>query len=336
MRRSVCHAALLASVAVALALPAHAESIKVGISKLLSYPAVPIAIERGYFKEQGIDATMEIFDSAQPIAVATAAGSVEFGVSGLSAAFYTLAGQGQLRMIAASGFEAPGFYNLVLLGSLKSYNAGLTSAKDLAGHSVGVTQLGTSLELNLGRVAQKFGVDFKSLEIKPLQSNTNLISALSGGTIDAGIIPASPVLALIAKNDVKVLSWVGDDVPGNTGSALYTGTKTANEHGDLVKRFLVAYRHGLKDFHDAFTDANGKRKDQAGAPAMLELMAKFTGAPKDQIEKATPYVDPEGRIDLPEIKSQIAWYTSQGLIKGKVDPDDLIDKRYAIPMPNHE
>jgi len=133
-----------------------------------------------------------------------------------------------------------------------------------------------------------------------------------------------------------VLSWVGDDVPGNTGSAAYTGTKTANDRGDLVKRFLVAYRHGMKDFHEAFTDANGKRKDQAGAPAMLDLMAKFTGAAKDEIEKATPYVDPQGRINVPEIKSQIAWYTSQGLIKGKVDADELIDKRYAVPLPEHE
>jgi ABC-type nitrate/sulfonate/bicarbonate transport system substrate-binding protein len=36
--------------------PAHAESIKIGISKLIGYPGVPIAVERGYFKEQGIDA----------------------------------------------------------------------------------------------------------------------------------------------------------------------------------------------------------------------------------------------------------------------------------------
>jgi NitT/TauT family transport system substrate-binding protein len=338
MSFAVLRTALLASVAslaaaAALAVPAHAESIKVGISKLLSYPAVPIAIDRGYFKEQGIDAEMSYFDSAQPIAVAVASGSVDFGVSGLSAAFYTLAGQGQLRMIAASGYEEPGFYNIVLLGSLKSYDAGLKSPKNLAGHSVAVTQLGTSLELNLGRIAQKFGVDFKSLEIKPLQSNTNVVSALTGGTIDAGIIPASPALPLIAKNEVKVLAWVGDDVPGNTGSAAYTGTKTANDRGDLVKRFLIAYRHGMKDFHDAFTDANGKRKNQATAPQMLDFMAKFTGASKDQIEKATPYVDPQGRIDVPEIKSQIAWYTSQGLIKGKVDADELIDKRYAIALP---
>ncbi|HEY3919634.1 MAG TPA: ABC transporter substrate-binding protein [Stellaceae bacterium] len=334
MKTSTLRTALLGALAaLALAAPAQAESIKVGISKLLSYPAVPIAIDRGYFKDQGIDAEMVYFDSAQPIAVAVASGSVDFGVSGLSAAFYTLAGQGQLRMIAASGYEEPGFYNLVLLGSLKSYAAGLTSPKDLAGHSVAVTQLGTSLELNLGRIAQKFGVDFKRIDIKPLQSNTNVISALTGGTIDAGILPATPALTLIAKNEVKALSWVGDDVPGNTGSAAYTGTKTANDRSDLVKRFLVAYRHGMKDFHDAFTDANGKRQDQASAPAMLDLMVKFTGASKDQIERATPYVDPEGRIDVKEIKAQIAWYRSQGLIKTPVDAETLIDKRYIIPMP---
>jgi NitT/TauT family transport system substrate-binding protein len=320
----------------ALAPAAHAESIKIGISKLLSYPAVPIAVERGYFKDQGIDAEMVYFDSAQPTAVAVASGSVDFGVAGLSAAFYTLAGQGQLRMIAASGYEEPGFYNIVLLGSLKAYDAGLKSVKDLGGHSVAVTQLGTSLQLNLGRIAQKFNIDLKTLDVKALQSNTNVVSALTGGTVDAGIIPASPALALIAKNEVKVLSWVGDDVPGNTGSALFTGTKTANDRGDLVKRFLVAYRHGMKDFHDAFTDANGKRADQPSAPAVLELLSKFTGVAIPDIQKATPYADPEGRIDVKEIKEQVAWYTSQGQIKGAVNADELIDKRYAIPLPGRE
>ena len=43
---------------VATAVPARAESIKIGISKLLSYPAVPIAIAKGYFKEQGLDLSL--------------------------------------------------------------------------------------------------------------------------------------------------------------------------------------------------------------------------------------------------------------------------------------
>src|SRR6202012_5411986 len=217
-----------------------------------------------------------------------------------------------------------------------AYDAGLKSPKDLTGRAVAVTQLGTSLELNLGRLAQKFGVDFKSLQVKALQSNTNVVSALTGGTVDAGIIPASPALSLIAKDQVKVISWVGDDAPGNTGSAAFTGTKTANDRGDLVKRFLVAYRHGMKDFHDAFTDANGKRADQPSAPAMLQLLSNFTGVAIPDIEKATPYVDPEGRVDMKEIAEQIAWYTSQGEIKGHVDANELIDQRYAIPLPDHK
>jgi NitT/TauT family transport system substrate-binding protein len=313
--------------------PARAETIKIGISKLLSYPGVPIAIERGYFKEQGIDADMVFFDSAQPVAVAVASGSVDFGVAGLSAAFYTLAGQGQLRMIAASGYEQPGFYNIVLLGSLKAYEAGLKSPKDLPGHAVAVTQLGTSLQLNLGRIAQKFGIDLKTIEVKALQSNSNVISALTGGTVDAGIIPATPALTLIQKDEVKVLSWVGDAVPGNTGSSAFTGTKTANERGELVKRFLVAYRKGMRDFHDAFTDTGGKRKDGPAAPAMLDLLAKFTGISVPEIDRATPYVDAQGRVDMRDISEQIAWYTAQGLIKIPVNADELIDRRYAIALP---
>ena len=83
--------------------PAHAaEHIKVGISRLLGYPGVPIAIDRGYFAKQGLDVEMVFFDSAQPIAIAVASGDVQFGTAGMSASFYNLAGQGQLKLIASS------------------------------------------------------------------------------------------------------------------------------------------------------------------------------------------------------------------------------------------
>ncbi|HEX3970514.1 MAG TPA: ABC transporter substrate-binding protein, partial [Stellaceae bacterium] len=115
--------------------PAHAESIKIALTKLLSYPSVPIAIERGYFKEQGLEAEMVYFESAEPMAVALASGDVDFAVSGLSAAFYTLAAQGHMRILASSAIEQPGFYNLVFLGSSKAYGAGLTTAHALPGHT---------------------------------------------------------------------------------------------------------------------------------------------------------------------------------------------------------
>jgi NitT/TauT family transport system substrate-binding protein len=312
------------------AAPAEAESIKVGLSKLLSYPGVPIALARGYFKEQGLDVDMVFFDSAQPISVGVASGDIDFGVSGLSAGFYTLAAQGQLRLIAASAGEEPGFYNLVFLASNKAYDGGVKSVKDLAGHDVAVTQLGTSLEYALGLAAEKYGFPMSAVTVRPLQSNSNVVSALTGNTVAAGVMPGTPTLGLVDKGEIKRLGWVGDTVPGWMGSALFTGTKTANERGDMVKRFLTAYREGMRDYHDAFATADNQRKDGPEAPAMLKLLADFTGVPAEAIDKATPYVDAQARVNVPDVAHQIAWYKSQNLLKGDVKADELVDSRYAI------
>ncbi len=84
------------------------------------------------------------------MAVALASGDVDFGVSGLSAGFYTLASLGQMRVLASAAMEHEGFYNLVFLGSNKAYEAGLTSAHGIPGHSYGVTQSARALNTASG------------------------------------------------------------------------------------------------------------------------------------------------------------------------------------------
>jgi NitT/TauT family transport system substrate-binding protein len=308
----------------------HAETIKIGISKLIGYPGVPIAVERGYFKEQGLEAQMIYFDSAQPIAIAVASGDVEFGVAGMSASFYTLAAQGQLRLIASSGGDAPGFYNLAFVASNKAYEGGLKAVKDMSGHSVAITQLGTSLHFAVGQAAEKYGIPMSAITVKPLQSNTNAIAALIGGTVDAAVLPGSPVLPALNRNEIKLLSWAADVAPNLTGSACFTATKIANDRGDMVKRFLTAYRKGMHDFHDAFVNKEGKRENGPTAPAILTLMSNFTGVPSEQIAQAIPYIDPDGRIDADSVARQVAWYRAQNLLKGEVDAKVLIDHRYAL------
>jgi NitT/TauT family transport system substrate-binding protein len=325
--------ALAAAVAVAAPSyfsPAKAEAIKIGVSKLIGYPGVPIAVERGYFKEQGLDAEMVFFDSAQPIAVAVASGDVQFGTAGMSASFYNLAGQGQLKLIASSAGDAPGFYNLAFVASNKAYEGGLKSIKDLKGHSVAITQVGTSLHYAIGQAVRRDGLTMNDVTVKPLQSNTNVVAALTGNTVDAGVLPGAPILSPLAKGEFKLLAWAADVSPNVTGSATFTSTREANEHGDTVKKFLVAYRHGMKDFADAFMNAQGKREDGPTAPAMLTLLSNFTGVATAEIDKAIPYVDPEGRIDAGSVADQIAWYKSQNLLKGDVEARQLIDSRYAI------
>jgi NitT/TauT family transport system substrate-binding protein len=320
-------------ITVAAGAPAHAESIKVALTKLLSYPSVPIAIERGYFKEQGLDAEMVFFESAEPMAVALASGDVDFGVSGLSAAFYTLAAQGHMRILASSAIEHPGFFNLVFLGSVKAYDAGLTTAHALPGHSFAVTQIGTSLQYTLGLLAEKDKFPLSDVSVRPLSTIPNVISALSGSQIDSAVLPATPALPLLDRGVIKRLGWASDLVPGWMGAVAFTSTKHADYDSDLVKRFMTAFRHGSKDYHDAFAGRDNTRQDNAQTPAMLELLSKFTGIPAPLIDRAVPYIDGEGRVVMSDLAHQIQWYRAQRLMKANLDPKTIVDTRYATLMP---
>jgi NitT/TauT family transport system substrate-binding protein len=333
MKTTTLRLVALALTASLIAPAAQAESVKVGLSKLISYPGVPIAIQRGYFKEQGLDVEMIFFDAAQPISVGVASGDIDFGVSGMSAGFYALAAQGQLKLIASSVSEKAGFYNLTFVASNKAYDSGLRAVKDLPGRDVAIVQVGTSLHYTIGLAAEKYGFPMSAMNIRPLQSNSNVIAALTGGTIAAAVMPSTPTLNPVAKGDIKRIAWVGDITPDWMGAALFTGTKTANTRGDMVKRFLIAYRKGLRDYHDAFSTSDDKRKDGPDAPAMLKLLSEFAGVPEKAIDEATPFGDRDGRVNVGDVAHQIHWYRSEGLLKSDVKAEELIDSRYATTTP---
>lgn len=63
-----------------------------------------------------------------------------------------------------------------------------------------------------------------------------------------------------------------------------------------IERFLRAYRKGARLYHDAVTG-------------------------------------PDERVDVKDVLHQIAWFRTQGMVKGDLNPEDMIDRRYIIPLP---
>jgi NitT/TauT family transport system substrate-binding protein len=316
---------------IATALPAlAADHVKVGTTRLIGYVAVPVGLAHGYFQAEGLDIEQVFFDSAQPIAVAAAAGDIDFGIAGPSAGFYNLAAQGHVKLIGASGGDSKGFHALEFLASNKAWDAGLKTPRDLPGHSVAITQLGTALHNVIGILAERDGFPMSAIEVKPLQSNNVVISALVGGTVDASVAPNGPILNLVDKGQIKFLGWTSDYAPLKAGVMLLGAKRELDEHGDIVKRFLIAYRKACSDIHAAFADAHETRTDGPTAPDIIKIIGEFTGQPPEQVEKSAPYVQPDARIDAAAYATQIAWLRSQGLLKDDIKIEDLIDKRYAL------
>lgn len=322
-------ALLLASIVSARADP---EAVKLGTVKGTLVGPFYLAEEKGYFAAQNLAVEIVYFDAAQPIAVATASGGVDFGAVGLTGGFYSLGGQGALRIVAGYFSEAPGFQLIDYLVSNRAYAAGLHSLKDLAGHSVGVTQIGSALHYALGLAAEKYGIDLAGLHIMPLQANANIASAIAGGQVDAALLNAFYSAPIIRRGDAKLLGIVGDETPWQMG-ALFTTAKIADDRRDTIERFLKAYRRGAQEYHDAFTGADGARHDGPTADAVAAIIAKNVGQPAADVKASVTYVDPELRLDVKDIQHQVAWYKSQGMIKTPVDADAIIDKRYVVPMP---
>jgi NitT/TauT family transport system substrate-binding protein len=312
--------------------PARAEPIKIGILKVGSSGPVFLADGEGYFAAEGLAPELVYFDSGQAVAVAVVAGAVDVGMTGLTGGLYNLAAKGEMRVLAGVHREAPSFRMLGYFASNRAWAAGLKSLKDLAGHSIAITTVGSTNHYSVALLAEKYGWNLDQIRLLPLQTIPNIVSAVVGGEADAGLIPGTMTPSLVAKDEVKLLGWVGDETPWQIGS-VFVATKTADARHDMLVRFLKALGKAARQYHDAFTGPDGKRHDGPGAAAALAIVARYLGQEPDRIENALPYVDPQLRIDANDVQHQIDWYRAQGMLKGPLGAMDLIDRRYAKLMP---
>ncbi|HEY1506214.1 MAG TPA: hypothetical protein VGF92_18050 [Stellaceae bacterium] len=163
----------------------------------------------------------------------------------------------------------------------------------------------------------------------PLQSNANVASAVSGGQVDAAATLGNFASPAIERGAVKLLAWAGDIAPWQFG-ALITSAKLSDSNPDRVKRFLNAMHQAQRDYHDAFTGPDGKRADQADAPAVYAIIAEYLGQTVDQLRPALAYV--EGRVDVDDVMHQIAWYRDRGFLKNAAGAEQIVDRRFVVPM----
>ena len=131
--RTLCVGLALAAVLVA-SQAAAAEKIKVAVVSSLASAPILVADAKGFFKDEGLDAEFIHFDAAQPVAVAVAAGDIDFGSTGLTGAFFALANNGVLKLIGAGTWERPGFQGLGLIASNQAWDQGVQS---IAAHLLG-------------------------------------------------------------------------------------------------------------------------------------------------------------------------------------------------------
>jgi len=322
---------LLALAATGVARADDVLKAKVGVLRLSSSAPVFIAQDKGYFRDAGLDIELKFFDAAQPIAVATTSGDVDFGITAFTAGLYNLAGKGTLKVIGGMSREKAGYPLIGYFASNNAYAAGLKTPKDLAGKRIAVTQVGSSFHYSLGLLADKYGFRLADVKVLPLQSLSNAAAALKGETVDAALLPVSTARTLMDTGGAKLLGWVGDETPWQLG-AVFASPKTLDNR-PLVTKLLGALVRADREYHDVILAAvaGGKADINDKTRPLLEIIAKYTNLPVEQVVGNCAYIDPDGKLDVKNVGNQISWLQEQGFVDKGFTADAIIAKDYVKP-----
>lgn len=294
--------------------PAEKTPVKLGMLRLTSSAPLFIAMDKGYFAEQNIEIQPEWFDAAHPIAVATASSKVDVGATGITASLFNMAAGGQqLAIVADKGREEKGFPSSALVASAAAYGNGFTNLESIKGKRIGITQKGSTFHYMLGRMLETKGMSLDDVELVPLGKVSAVMAALESNQIDGAILNEPNITKMQTAGTAKTIVQVGDVIPYQTSALFFSPEFMKNENADI--RFLKAYNKACQYYYDAAI----AKKDPKQLDEVVSIIAKYVKAPAEDIKLGLPYIDRDGKLMADDIKTQIDWYTSHGMMQGTLD-----------------
>ncbi len=307
------------------ALPAGAQPAKVrlGVLKLTSSAVLFLGVEKGYFKEFGVEPELVYFQAAQPIAVALASGDIEVGATGLTAGLYNIvAGGVKLWIVADKGREWPDHNLTALLVRKDLHDAGARTLRDLKGRTIGITQLGSTFHYNIGRFLEKEGMAPGDVELVPLQSLGAVADALAARRVDA-VATVEPFVSRLETAGTGVtIVRTGDTFPWQIATVFYSD-RFARDRARAVA-FMKGYVKASRHYFDAVI----AKKDGPAYEEVVAITARYTGARPELIRRGFPYQDRDGRLMPGDVGRQTAWWHRQKLLKAPVAEKDVVDESF--------
>jgi NitT/TauT family transport system substrate-binding protein len=304
-----------------------AVPVRVGIINSSSDAGMFIALEKGYFREEGLDVELIPFAASADGVTAVLAGQWEILTGALAAGIYNAAARGvPLRIVADKGSTPSPEWDFTALmirkdlidtGRVKDY-------ADLKGLILARASLrGTSPEISTVKALAKGGLTLDDVESTAL-SFPDMIPGFANGAIDGAIV-LEPIISRIEQMGTAV-RWRGNsEFYGNQQiAAIMYGPSILSQPPEIGRRWMIAYIRGMRDYNDAF----GPKRQ--GREAVVQALMKYTPIKDPTVyEEMRPAgLDPDGKLVLPSIRDDLAYYEQSGLVREPVDLSQLVDTSY--------
>ncbi|WP_341703272.1 ABC transporter substrate-binding protein [Ferrovibrio sp.] len=241
--------ALAATTGGAQAAPEKSKlTLGVGGKPLLYYLPLTIAEQKGYFKEQGLDVSINDFGGGSKALQALLGGSVE-AVTGAYEHTIRMQQKGQDIQAVIELGRFPG----IVLAVKKSHEGKVKTAADLKGMKIGVTAPGSSTNFFVNYLIAKAGGDPKASAFIGVGGGAGGVAAIEKGEIDA-ISHLDPVISkLQVDNSVFILADSRTEAGtkaifggSNPAAVLYLKGDFIKDNPQTVQALVNAFSKALK------------------------------------------------------------------------------------------
>ena len=300
------------------------QPIKVGVIGALSDAGIFVGLDKGFFKEEGLDLDLVTLRGADELVPALARDQLQVVGVGTGVQLFNAYESGvDLKIVADKGRVTANQRWLALV--LRSDLAGrVKDYKDLKGLTIAGGGKGTSLENQLFTALERGGLAPKDINVIEL-AFPDMIAGMANKALD-GAMMLEPFITVATRTGIGV-RWKGVeemiDFPAQNAVVAYSAA-FANTRTDAAQRWMVAYLRGIRAYLAAVTD--GTNRDE-----VIGILTRHT-AIKDRAlyDYMQPVgFDPSGRVDLRSFEGGQNWFLKLGLQKRRVNSEKLVDGRFV-------
>lgn len=274
--------------------------VTMNLNPVMTYAPLMIAMDEGYFANEGIEIEVAKLDSNSAVAAA-AAGKLDVLNSGVrSGIFNTIARGAVLRVVADKGHtsqvcSADAFVAPIAMADRIAKNGG-----KLKGERIAVLRGGLS-EFLTARLVESRGATMQDVTLIQLPAGT---PATSRDMTDAVRMTTEPNLSGIMHDGwAKVVATAQDVAPNHQFALLVFGKRLLQDDPALGRRFMRAYLRGVHTYNQGKTDRN------------VAIVARHTKLPDEIIRRACwVAVNDDAHIDPNAVQPFLDWAVANKML----------------------
>lgn len=309
---------------------ATTTKVRLGVVSSTSDSGFFIAMDKGYFQEQGIDVETTSFGSAAQMVAPLGAGQLDVGGGAPSAALFNAVGRDvNIKIVADKGrtSKGGGYQGVVVRKDL--WDSGqVRSYADLKGRKVAIPSVaGITPEVMLDKAMRERANGLRARDTDLVALNfPDMPAALANKSIDAAIIIEPFLTRAVEEKFATILTRDDEVYPDHQVAVVLYSATFAKNSPDLATRFMKAYIKALRDYNDAFVKKDaGKRKE------VIDTLIKHTTVKDAALydRMVMPGIDPNGNVNVDSLIKDQDYFLESGSQKQKVDMAEVVDLSFA-------